>query len=239
MQQRHVVARVQEETDLANSTITRMLQTMERDGVLEGRLDGRRKAYALPAIAKPDPERQAPPTSRGSRGELVAVVTALFISASLVAFLLAPDKSDDSSSGSAAPVAAPAPTPAAVEPSTQAVPQPKAKPEPAKPKRPRSAGALAAAKRTEVAVLSGSAVPGIAGKTGATLKRRGFRLGTVANAPGPSQRSLVLYTRGKRKAAKALAASIKIRATKPVDPGSKATAATAGLIVIVGADRRR
>ena len=82
-------------------------------------------------------------------------------------------------------------------------------------------------------------MPGIAGKTGAALKRRGFRVGTVGNAPGPSNRSVVLYARGKRAAAKALGTSIKIRVTKPADPAAKSTAAGAGLIVIVGADRRR
>ena len=243
VQQRDLVAAIQEQTDLASSTITRMLQVLERDGVLDGRLDGRRKAYA-PAAAKgaPDDERprEATPTSRGSRGELVAVVTALFIAASLVAFVLAPDKNDDSSGGAAAPVAEPAPAaPAAEAPSTQAAPRPKAKPKKAAPKRRKDTGALAAAKRTNVAVLSGSAVPGIAGKTGAALKRRGFRVGTVGNAPGPSDRSVVLYARGKRAAAKALAASIKIRAVKAADPASQSTAPGAGLIVTVGADRRR
>lgn len=236
VQQRDVADAVKADTGLAGSTITRMLQGLEREGLVEGRLDGRRKAYALPAAARPGSQPQPAPASRGSHSELVAVVTALFIAASLVAFVLAPDKNDDNLNGSAAPVAEPTAGPPAEKPSTQAATRPKPK---AKPERRKSAGALAAAKRTEVAVLSGSAVPGIAGKTGAGLKRRGFRVGTVGNAPGPSERSLILYTRGKRTAANALAASIKIRATKPADPSSTATAPTAGLIVVVGADRRR
>ena len=243
MQQRELVPAIQEETDLAISTIARLLQAMEREGLVEGRLDGRRKAYALPgaaAVPAPDPKASSGQgVSRGSRGELVAVVTALFVAASLVAFVLAPDKNGDNGGGaSAAPVKAPAPSkpaPAAAAPK----PKPKAKAKPKPRPKPRNAGGLAAAKRTQVAVLSGSAVPGIAGKTGDALKRKGFHVGTVANAPGPSARSLVLYARGKKRAARALARSLKIGAVKPAGPNFQAIAPKAGLIVVIGADRKR
>jgi hypothetical protein len=219
VQQRELVPTIQEETDLASSTITRLLQAMEREGALAGRLDGRRKAYVLP-------EAPVPGVSRGSRSELVAVVTALFVAASLVAFVLAPDKDGDTGGvASAAPVAAPEPAPA---------PEPEPKPKPKA--RPRNAGALAAAKRTEVAVLSGSAVAGVAKRTGAALERKGFRVGTVTNAPGPSRRSLVLYARGRKRAARALARGAKIRTVKPADPNSRAIAPNAGLIVVIGAN---
>jgi LytR cell envelope-related transcriptional attenuator len=236
VQQRALVPMIQEETDLATSTISRLLQGMERDGVLDGQLDGRRKAYVLPgaaAVPATEPRTPAQGVSRGSRSELVAVVTALFVAASLVAFVLAPDRNGDTGAhASAAPVAAPEPAASRSEPAPAATPKPKPK------AKPRNAGALAAAKRTEVAVLSGSAVPGIAKKTGAALKRRGFRVGMVTNATGPSQRSLVLYARGKMSAARALARNIKLRAVKPVDPSSQAIAPKAGLIVVVGADRQ-
>ena len=242
MQQRELVPAIQEETDLAISTIARLLQAMEREGVVEGRLDGRRKAYALPGVAAvpaAEPEASGQGVSRGSPTELVAVVTALFVAASLVAFVLAPDKNGDSGGGaSAAPVKAPAPSkpaPAAAAPK----PKPKAKAKPKPRPKPRNAGGLAAAKRTQVAVLSGSAVPGIAGKTGDALKRKGFHVGTVANAPGPSARSLVLYARGKKRAARALARSAKIGAVKPAGPNFQAIAPKAGLIVVIGADRKR
>jgi LytR cell envelope-related transcriptional attenuator len=232
VQQRQLVPMIQEETDLATSTISRLLQGMEREGVLAGRLDGRRKAYVLPeaaAVPAAEPEAPAQGVSRGSRSELVAVVTALLVAASLVAFVLAPDKNGDTGArASAAPVAAPEP---AAAPAATPKPKPKAKP--------RNAGALAAAKRTEVAVLSGSAVPGIAKSTSASLKRKGFRVGTVTNAPGPSQRSLVLYARGKKRAARALARSVKIGAVKRAGANFQAIAPKAGLIVVVGADRKR
>lgn len=249
IQQREVVPVVQRETDLATSTITRLLQRLEREGAIEGRLDGRRKAYAPPGAPVDQPAAEAEaepaaPSSRGSRGELVAVVTALFIAASLVAFVLAPNKDDSDVGGgaSAAPAASQAPSP---PPAPKAKPKPKPKPAPKpaakskpKPKRASTSG-LAAAKRTRVAVLSGSPIAGIAAKTGAALKRKGFKVGTVGNAPGPASRSVVLYAPGKKAAAHALARSAGIGAVKRADPASQAMDPKAGLLVVVGADRRR
>jgi hypothetical protein len=250
VQQRALVAAVQEDSDLATPTIHRLLQAMEREGVVEGRLDGQRKAYALPGAVAPvaappwaparATARPAQSLSRGRRGELVAVVTALFVGAGLVAFVLAPNKDNDSFGGaSAAPAAAPAPAPARARSQAPAVAPAKPKPKPKPKAKPRSAGALAAAQHTQVAVLSGSAVPGIASKTGDALKHKGFHVGTVTNAPGLSARSLVLYARGKTAAARALAGSLKIGATKPAAPSFQALAPKAGLIVVVGADRQR
>ena len=250
VQQRDVIAQVQDDTGLAPSTVSRLLQGLERDGLLEGGRDGRRKTYAVAGQAAPgrqpetEPEPHALDTSPGTRGELVAVVTALFIAASLVAFVLAPDKGDDSERGSLAPVTAseepPAPREPADEPAEPREPrsEPASKPKPKKRREPNAA-ALTAAKRTEVAVLSGSAVPGIAARTGEQLERKGFRVGMVTNAPGPSPGSVVLYARGKKSAAGALARSLKIRSVKAADPNAQALAPQAGLLVVVGADRRR
>jgi hypothetical protein len=89
-------------------------------------------------------------------------------------------------------------------------------------------------------VLSGSAEPGIAAKTGEQLKRKGFKVVTVGNASGPSRRTLVLYaTASDRAHAKALARSLGIKATKPLDPVNAALAPGAQLVVLVGADRER
>ena len=88
-------------------------------------------------------------------------------------------------------------------------------------------------------MLSGVGVPGIATRTGERLKGRGFRVGVVANAPAPSDRSVVLYARGKREAARALARRLRFRSVRPVDPGSRAAAPKAGLFVVLGADQQR
>jgi hypothetical protein len=254
VQERELVPAIQDQTALATATIVRLLRAMEGEGVLEGRFDGMRKAYGLPGApaspaarppppwaslaVEPEPAEQA--VSVGRRRELVAVVAALLVAGGIVALVLAPDKGDDTAAGggSAAPgsgevtvgaPAKPAPAPATPKPYPKANPKAKA----------RDTGALAAAKRTQVAVLSASSVPGIAAKTGAALKRRGFRVGPVTNGPGPSASSLVLYARGKKAEAGALARSANISAVRPANPNFQALAPKAGLIVVVGADRRR
>ncbi len=93
-------------------------------------------------------------------------------------------------------------------------------------------------RKVSVAVLSGSPVPGIAARTGQILKRKGFRLRAVTNAPGPSATSAVLYTKDRRYAARAMARALGIRTLKPADPASRAVSSNSRVIVIVGADRR-
>lgn len=97
---------------------------------------------------------------------------------------------------------------------------------------------LGAAKRLDTAVLSGVDVPGIAARTGSRLARRGFHVGAVANAPGPIERTVVLYAAGKRAQARALARAVGGRAVAPADPTTQSIAPGASLIVVLGADRR-
>lgn len=111
---------------------------------------------------------------------------------------------------------------------------------PPKPKPSRKADApedagLRAAKRGPTAVLSGVAEPGAAAKFARRLKRRGFRIGAVANAPGPAGRSAVLYASGGRTAARALAKEADIRTVKALDRATAGSARGAKLVVIVGA----
>jgi len=115
--------------------------------------------------------------------------------------------------------------------------QPKPKPKPkASPKPdPPEGGGLAAAKRGPIAVLSGVAEPGAAAKFAKGLKRKGFRIGAVTNAPGPAARSAVLYAGGGRAAARALAKEAGISTVKALDPATAGPAGGAKLVVIVGA----
>lgn len=94
---------------------------------------------------------------------------------------------------------------------------------------------LRAAKRGPTAVLSGVAEPGAAAKFARRLKRRGFRIGAVTNAPGPAGRSAVLYASGGRTAARALAKEADIRTVKALDRTTAGSARGAKLVVIVGA----
>ena len=95
--------------------------------------------------------------------------------------------------------------------------------------------ALSAAKRGPTAVLSGVPQPGAAAKVARRLKRRGFRTGTVTNAPGPAARSAVLYAKGARAAGLALAEQLGIRTVRPVDRTTVGAVSGAKLYVVVGA----
>jgi len=118
---------------------------------------------------------------------------------------------------------------------TETKPKPKPKPKPSPKPDPPEGGGLAAAKRGPTAVLSGVAEPGAAAKLAKGLKRKGFRIGAVTNAPGPAARSAVLYASGGRAAARALAKEAGISAVKALDRGTAGRAGGAKLVVIVGA----
>jgi len=118
---------------------------------------------------------------------------------------------------------------------TQPKPKPKPKPKASPKPDPPEGGGLAAAKRGPTAVLSGVAEPGAAAKFAKGLKRKGFRIGAVTNAPGPSARSTVLYAKGGLAAARALAKEAGIRTVKALDPATAGPAGGAKLVVIVGA----
>jgi len=103
--------------------------------------------------------------------------------------------------------------------------------------RDEESDALAAAKRTPTAVLSGVPTPRAAAREAARLRRRGFRITQVANAPSPAERSAVLFAPGAREAARELARAAGIRTVRPVDPATAGTSGGARLYVIVGSRR--
>jgi predicted transcriptional regulator len=150
--------------------------------------------------------------SPGTTRTLLGLLAAILVAAAVAAFFLAPEKhSSTKLEPAVAPPAAKAPAPAPAPP----------------------------ANHTRVAVLSGSPVPGIAGHTGQQLRRKGFHVGAVANAPGPSEHSSVLYAHGQRGAARVLARTLGIGSITRLDATNASVAAGAKLVVIVGADRRR
>jgi hypothetical protein len=184
-----------------------------------------------------------------SGGQLAAVVAGVLLVAGLLALVISPGKRDSEFGASPRVVATtPATTaePTAVPTTEQpAVPQeakpqreqPPASQEP-KPRRAGQAAALRAARRVEVAVLSGVDIPGIAARTGERLKRERFRVGTIGNSAAPLGRSVVLYGAGARRPAIALGRRLRIRSVRRIDPSNRAIAPTARLIVVLGADRR-
>ena len=246
LQQRDLATRLAGQTGLAESTLIRLFRRMEAEGELQSGLDGRRKTYALPEppspptegalwsaslarLGEPEPEPEAEPVPAGDQRKpawsMAAVVAIVLAGAVLAAVVLSPEKRDPFTGGDpdadAKPVkAAPPPEPAP----KREEPKPEARPDPG----------LAAAKKTRIAVLSGVAAPGAAAKEGKRLKAEGFRIGTVSNAPGPAQRSAVLYASGERAAAAALAEEAGIESVKSLDPETADAARGAELVVVVG-----
>jgi DNA-binding transcriptional ArsR family regulator len=78
IRQRELADRVHAATGLAESTIVKQIRALERDGLLESRLLGRRKAYRL----------ADPGISTGSTRDLVLLVAVALTLASLAVILL-------------------------------------------------------------------------------------------------------------------------------------------------------
>jgi hypothetical protein len=97
--------------------------------------------------------------------------------------------------------------------------------------------------KTTVAVLNGTTVPGLARSVADKLEARGYRIGTVTNAPD-QQRSAtqVAYQPGSQKVARDVAKTIDVGsdAVVPIDEVTSATAGTEALVVVtVGSDQSR
>jgi hypothetical protein len=89
-----------------------------------------------------------------------------------------------------------------------------------------------------VAVLNGTTVTGLAGTTGQKVVASGFRLGNVATASQQQRaESVVLYSPGSSRQARAVARKLGISQIEPVDAQSASLAGAATVIVIVGADK--
>lgn len=89
-----------------------------------------------------------------------------------------------------------------------------------------------------VAVLNGTTIAGLAAQVGEEARADGFTLGTVTNAAKTDQaRSVVLYRKGQKNAADAVADRLGIRSTSEVDPLSAELAGSFDVVVLVGADR--
>ena len=255
--QRDLAPLVSEASGLANSTVLRLLRQLESEGVIEPRMDGRRKGYAPAATPEPEPPApepepepepdpepppmppppaRRPPPAAPQPAPVPApggqLSTALIIAALVVAAVLILVLRDGGESGNTERE----PALGTAEPTEPAKPEPK--PPAERPVKPLPApSALKAARTMELAVLSATNVPGIARRTGRGLERRGFWVNKVTNAPGPSNVSSVLYGPGARRAARAVARNLRIRNVRPAGRPARRLAPGARLFVVVGADR--
>jgi hypothetical protein len=100
------------------------------------------------------------------------------------------------------------------------------------------AGAVAPAQVT-VAVLNGTSEPGLAATVGETLRRKGFKEGTIATARRTYQQTVVMYGRGRKKAAERVANGLGVTPVQPIDRTTREIAGAADVVVIAGRDKAK
>ena len=89
----------------------------------------------------------------------------------------------------------------------------------------------------EVAVLNGTAEPGLADKVGDDVEANGFMVGAVTNSESPFETTVVMYTPGNEREAEAVANKLGAVSLKPMDASTRAVVGEADVAVIAGADR--
>jgi hypothetical protein len=100
-----------------------------------------------------------------------------------------------------------------------------------------ASGKQAAATRpqeVEVSVLNGTAVPGLAGRFGNKLERKGFQLGAVANSTSSFAESVVMFRRGHGREAHTVAKQLGIGRVSPMTQAIDAVSSGAPVSVVVG-----
>jgi LytR cell envelope-related transcriptional attenuator len=90
-----------------------------------------------------------------------------------------------------------------------------------------------------VAVLNGTAQPGLGATVGDSLRRKGFSEGTIATARRTYQQTVVMYGKGQKSAAERVAKTLGVTVLQPIDRTTRAIAGAADVVVIAGRDKAR
>ena len=101
---------------------------------------------------------------------------------------------------------------------------------------PHAKGAAARSAGIEVAVLNGTAVPGLAARYGAEVQRKGYKLGAVTNSSSSFAAGTVMYKPGEAPQARLLARELGIGQVQPMTSEVGSVSAGAPVAVIVGED---
>ncbi|HSC21003.1 MAG TPA: LytR C-terminal domain-containing protein, partial [Solirubrobacterales bacterium] len=88
----------------------------------------------------------------------------------------------------------------------------------------------------EVAVLNGTAVPGLAASYGDKVEAKGFELGPVTNSSSSFSESVVMFKRGHKPEARKVAKQLKIAKVQLMSGEIESVSAGAPVAVIVGED---
>jgi LytR cell envelope-related transcriptional attenuator len=100
----------------------------------------------------------------------------------------------------------------------------------------KQAAAKPAPGEIEVAVLNGTAVPGLANSYGNKLEGKGFKLGAVTNSSSSFAESVVMFKRGHKPEAREVARQLGISKLQLMSGEIEAESAGASVAVIVGED---
>jgi hypothetical protein len=86
----------------------------------------------------------------------------------------------------------------------------------------------------EVAVLNGTAVPGLAARYGNKVEGKGFKLGAVTNSTSSFEESIVMFKPGQGKEAHKVAGQLGIRRVREMTPEIASVSAGAPISVVIG-----
>jgi hypothetical protein len=89
----------------------------------------------------------------------------------------------------------------------------------------------------EVAVLNGTAVPGLAARFGDQVEHKGFKLGAVTNSTSSFSRSVVMFRNGFKPEAEKVARDLKIDRVRPMISDIAQVSAGASVSVVIGEDQ--
>lgn len=88
-----------------------------------------------------------------------------------------------------------------------------------------------------VAVLNGTAVPGLGAKVGDDVEANGFDLGAVTTIPQPFDQTVVRFEEGHEREARTLAKDLGVGPVQPIDRQVQRLSEGADVVVIAGQDR--
>jgi LytR cell envelope-related transcriptional attenuator len=91
--------------------------------------------------------------------------------------------------------------------------------------------------QVEVAVLNGTAIPGLAAKVCDDIKANGFQCGAVTNSQSSFSTSVVMFERGHKREASAVGHDLGVRKLRVITPQITSVANGASVAVVVGQDR--
>jgi hypothetical protein len=91
--------------------------------------------------------------------------------------------------------------------------------------------------QVQVAVLNGTAEPGLAAGFAKDLKQRGFSLTAVTNTENPFVSSVVMFDKGGQSSAQSIASEVQVRAVEPISSEIRDVAEGAVVAVVLGEDK--